>query len=323
VQAPGGVAALDLLEQQHVNLVVLDTLPPAGMDAVECCSRIKGNRRSQLVPVLMLLREQDAENQVIAMASGADQFLSKPFHPEVFRSRVRSLVGRNLQLDETESMLFSLAQAVESRDQGGHCERLAVFSLALGRSMGLNHRQLMTLHLGGYLHDIGKVVIPDSILFKETSLTDDEWAIMRTHTVKGEEICLPVKSLEPVLPIVRSHHERWDGSGYPDGLVGEQIPLLARVLQLADIYDALTTARPYKPALDPDTALQVMHQETRRGWRDPDLMALFNEVHRKAISKAAEYAADNWHSFEAMQASLRSIQRHVAADAEFELSERR
>ena len=120
--------------------------------------------------------------------------------------------------------------------------------------------------------------VPDAILFKKGPLTEEEWVVMRAHTVKGEEICKPMKTLAPVLPIIRSHHERWVGTGYPDGLKGEEIPLLARVLQISDIYDALTTARPYKPALSKTETLQIMEEEARRGWRDPELISLFQVV---------------------------------------------
>ncbi len=169
---------------------------------------------------------------------------------------------------------------MEKRDKytGAHCERLAQFSVALGTAMGLSKFQLQALHRGGFLHDIGKICVPDAILFKKGPLTEEEWVVMRAHTVKGEEICKPMKTLAPVLPIIRSHHERWDGTGYPDGLKGEAIPLLARVLQISDIYDALTTARPYKPALSKVETLQIMEEEARRGWRDPELISLFQVV---------------------------------------------
>ena len=122
-------------------------------------------------------------------------------------------------------------------------------------------QDLLALYRGGYLHDIGKISIPDVILFKRGLLTDEEWQTMRLHTIRGEEICRPMKTLAPVLPIIRSHHERWDGTGYPDGLAGEEIPLLARILQVADIYDALTTARPYKPAFSHQHAIEIMLEE--------------------------------------------------------------
>ena len=193
----------------------------------------------------------------------------------------------DFQLNETEEILFGLAVAVEQRDShtAGHCERLAWTAVAIGVAMGLARSSLLALYRGGYLHDVGKVGIPDSILFKPGKLTADEWTVMRSHSARGEEICRPMKSLAPVLPIIRHHHERWDGSGYPDGLRGHQIPLLARVLQIADIYDALTSARPYKPAFSGPQALQMMEQETERGWRDPDLFQLFQRLHKDVISR--------------------------------------
>jgi putative two-component system response regulator len=180
-------------------------------------------------------------------------------------------------LEEAETILFALAQAVEQRDTatGSHCQRLATMSVMLGRTLGLPPDKLTALFRGGYLHDIGKVSMPDSILFKNGALSEEEWAIMRTHPLKGEEICRPMRSLWPVLPIIRNHHERWDGSGYPDGLEQGEIPLLARILQITDIYDALVTARPYKIALSHADALEILFEEVRKGWRDPELVRAF------------------------------------------------
>lgn len=188
--------------------------------------------------------------------------------------------------DETEGILFALAQAVEQRDRhtAGHCERLALIAVALGVAMRLDRARVLALYRGGFLHDIGKVGIPDSILFKPGKLTAEEWVVMRSHTTRGEEICRHMRSLRPVLPLIRHHHERWDGSGYPDGLRGEQIPLEARVLQMADIYDALTSPRPYKPAFTPQKALRIITEETEKGWRDPEIVKLFFRVHRDVIA---------------------------------------
>jgi HD-GYP domain-containing protein (c-di-GMP phosphodiesterase class II) len=211
----------------------------------------------------------------------------------------------------SETVMFALARAVEHRDPhiGEHCERLAFMSVSLGNAMRLDSASLVALYRGGYLHDIGKVAMPDSILFKPAELNEDEWRVMRAHTIRGEEICRHMPSLAPVLPIIRHHHEKWDGSGYPDGLRGSQIPLLARILQVADIYDALTSERPYKAALPPTQAIQIMEDETARGWRDPEIMALFLRQHREITSKISEFAAD------AASTSLHNIQHFLAAES--------
>jgi HD-GYP domain-containing protein (c-di-GMP phosphodiesterase class II) len=215
-------------------------------------------------------------------------------------------------VQDSEMVVFALAQAVEQRDPhiAGHCERMAFMSVALGTAMRLDSASLMALYRGGYLHDIGKVAMPDSILFKPAALTSDEWRVMRCHTIRGEEICKHMQALVPVLPIIRHHHEKWDGSGYPDGLRGNQIPLLARILQVVDIYDALTSERPYKAALSPAQSIRIMEEETERGWRDPEIMALFLRLHREITSKLPDFAACS----DAASASLRNIQRSLAAE---------
>jgi putative two-component system response regulator len=183
-------------------------------------------------------------------------------------------------LDDSEAVLFSLAKSVEDRDPdlSLHCQRLSLMTAAMGIALQLPAHEILTLQRAGYLHDIGKISVPDRVLFKPGPLTPDEWEIMKSHTLRGESICTGVKSLVPVLPIIRSHHERWDGLGYPDGLRGEQIPLLARILQLADIYDALTTIRPYKPAFTSEEALSIIMEETGKGWRDPHLVRVFADI---------------------------------------------
>jgi putative two-component system response regulator len=188
---------------------------------------------------------------------------------------------------DQEGILFALAEAVEQRDHhiAGHCQRLAFISVTLGVAMGLDQASLLALYRGGYLHDVGKVGIPDSILFKPGGLTAEEWVVMRSHSTRGEEICRHLQTMKDVLPIIRHHHEKFDGSGYPDGLRGEQIPLLARVLQIADIYDALTSPRPYKAAFEPHKAVQTIEQEAARGWRDPQIVKLFLRVHKTVIAK--------------------------------------
>ena len=215
-----------------------------------------------------------------------------------------------LPIDETEGLLFALAQVVKQRDHfmTGHCERLAFMSVAMGVVMRLERTSLLALYRGGYLHDVGKLGIPDSILFKRGPLTPPEWATMRTHPVRGEEICRHLSSLRPVLPIIRHHHERFDGFGYPDALRGIQIPLLARVLQIADIYDALTSPRTYKRAYSPAEALQTIREETARGWRDPQIVEIFLRLHEKVISKDTCRIAEIGRSLQALRASLAALQ---------------
>ena len=212
-----------------------------------------------------------------------------------------------------EGVLFSLAKVVEQRDchMAGHCERLAFTGVALGVAMGLDSASLLTLYLGGYLHDVGKVGIPDRILFKPGKLTDDEWETMRTHTVRGEEICRPLPSLREVLPLIRSHHERMDGTGYPDGLTGENIPLLARVLQTVDIYDALTNSRPYKQAFTRQRALEILEEEAGKGWRDPEVTTRFIRLNRRVLGKIgtlSKAASDC-----SMHDSLNHLQHYLAS----------
>jgi putative two-component system response regulator len=307
--------ALSILEGERVDLVVLDLMMP-GISGLELCRRIKSSRRTQLLPVLMLSSVQGIESEVAGLASGADEFLNRPLHPTVVRTRIRAMLRNKAvvdSLEEAETILFALAQAIEWRDPytGGHCERLSHYAVELGKALGLARPQLLALQRGGFLHDIGKLSLPDSILFKKGSLTEEEWVRMRSHTTSGETICRPMKNLAPVLPIIRNHHERWDGSGYPDGLRGEDIPLLARVLQIADIYDALTTERPYKGALSTREALDILSAETRRGWRDPEIAALFTELIECGIFRHAKPVEGIDEDLQGMQTSLQNMRRKV------------
>lgn len=297
--------ALAALEQEKVDLIIVDLVLP-GMGGPDFCRRVRCDRRHQLVPVIMITSAQGVENEIQGINSGADEFLTRPLSASVVRARVRAMLRHKAAIDtleEAETILFALAQAIEQRDRytGGHCERLAAYSVALARAIGLPSADQLALHRGGYLHDIGKVAIPDAILFKRGPLTSEEWRVMQTHTLRGEEICKHMKTLAPVLPIIRHHHERWDGSGYPDGLKGDRIPLLARILQLVDIYDALTTARPYKPACSPAEAMDLLEEEARRGWRDPELVAVFREISSGLLAPASAPIAG---SLESMQRAL-------------------
>lgn len=273
----GGAAALELVRSEAPDLVLLDVVMP-GMGGLEVCRRLKGDPETRLIPVVLVTGLEGRSDRLAGIEAGADDFLSKPVDPAEMVARIRSLLRVKRYTDElerVESVLMTLARTVEERDAytRGHCDRLANMSAELGRRLGLATGQIVDLERGGYLHDIGKVVVPDAILNKPGPLTSQEWARVREHPVAGERICSELRSLRTVLPIIRHHHERLDGSGYPDGLAGDAVPMTARVLQVVDVYDALTTQRPYKPGLAVGDALQIMEDEVGRGWRDPAVFA--------------------------------------------------
>jgi putative two-component system response regulator len=186
------------------------------------------------------------------------------------------------ELDNAETVLSSLALSIEAKDPytEGHCDRLSKCSVALAEELGLPEDLRVALRRGGLVHDIGKLAVPEHILLKPGPLTPEERKIMEQHTIAGERICAPLRSFRNVLPIIRHHHEKWDGSGYPDGLKGDQIPLTARILQITDIYDALTTDRPYRKALSQEKAFAIMRDEVKRGWWDGSILDEFEAVAR-------------------------------------------
>ncbi len=282
IEAASTSEAISAISLHNVDLVLIDLFAPE-LGGAEFCRMLKKASATQFLPVFITAPSDDVDNEVRAIEAGADDFLTYPLRPRSVRARIQASLRHKAMidsLDDSETVLFSLAESVEQRDPalGQHCQRLALMAAAIGVTLGLPQNEVLALQRGGYLHDVGKVAIPDQILFKAGPLTPAEWEIMKSHADRGERICSSMRSLAPVLPIIRHHHERWDGSGYPDGLKGEQIPLLARILQLADVYDALTTARPYKPAFSAEEAVQIINSEAERGWRDPYLVGTFGEI---------------------------------------------
>lgn len=280
--AQHGHDGLRLLEQGEFDVVLTDRRMP-GIDGDEFCRRVRDELAMPTQPILMVTGSTASNDIMAGLSSGADDLLRKPYQPVELRARVNAAVQRKRlfnQLDSTESTLFALARMVEAKDQntGDHCSRLAHRAVALGQAMGLSTAELMALRRGGVLHDIGKLGIPDAILLKPGALSAEEWEVMRQHTTIGHQLVRQLKSMRLTAPIIRHHHERWDGSGYPDGLAGEDIPLLARVFQLVDIHDALCYARPYKPAMSAAQAGRVLAEEAERGWRDPYLTKLFLDL---------------------------------------------
>jgi putative two-component system response regulator len=281
LEAEDGVTALNYVTETNPDLILLDVMMP-GMDGFEVCRRLKQDEQTRLIPVVFVTALNDRRARLRGIESGGDDFLTKPFDQLELSARVKSLVRQkrlNEDLDHASQVLFSIARTIESRDPntGDHCERLVMRGKAFGEFLQLSRGEVRDLMWGGYLHDIGKVGIPDAVLLKMDALTPEEWQIMRQHVIIGERICQPLRTMRGVVPIIRHHHERWNGSGYPDGLVGDEIPYLAQIFQVIDIYDALTSERPYKQAFSPQRSVEILLEEVERGWRNPDLVHQFIE----------------------------------------------
>jgi putative two-component system response regulator len=290
VTASDGEMALMEFRRVQPDLLLLDVNMPK-LRGTEVCRRIKSNPETLLVPVVLITALTATQDRVEGIEAGADDFLNKPVRREQLIARVRSLLRLKAftdELERAEAVIFALARSIEGKDPytQGHCERLADYSARLGERMGLPAEEIKALRRAGIVHDIGKVAVPDSILLKPSRLTRSEQMILRLHPVVGERICASLKSFQLVLPIIRHHHEKMDGSGYPDGLRGKQIPLTVRILQIVDVYDALSTERPYKPALSPDAALDVMKNEVKKGWWDAEVLAAFEDLIKADEAKA-------------------------------------
>ncbi|MBI2815870.1 MAG: response regulator [Acidobacteria bacterium] len=277
-----GQAALEDFARLRPDLVLLDVIMPR-LNGLEVCRRLKSNPDTRLTPVVLVTSLADSEDRVRGIEAGADDFLNKPVDMSELLARVRSLLSVKAYTDElerAESVLMALAHSIEAKDPytEGHCERLSEYSAALGERIGLPVEQVIALRRAGIVHDVGKVAVPDSILLKPGPLTPEERSIIQQHVIVGERICAPLKSFKLVLPIIRHHHEKMDGSGYPDGLKGERIPITARVLQIVDLFDALATKRPYKPALSIPEVLGTMESEIKKGWWDRAIFEVFCRV---------------------------------------------
>lgn len=282
--AADGAATLGITTAWDAEAILLDVSLP-GMDSFELCRRLKAEPATRLVPVIMMTGSDAVDERRRVVEAGADAILRKPFAREELLARVRSAAEMKRstdRLDATGADLVMLARAVEGRDPDtlGHLERLSDLSARVAERIGMDEGEVAAVRLSGLVHDIGKAALPEALLAKPASLDSQEWELMRTHPVEGERLCAGVAALRASLPAIRHHHERMDGSGYPDGLAGGTIPVAARVLQVVDVYDALTTARPYRRAESPEGALDILAREVDRGWWDARIVAAFRELVR-------------------------------------------
>jgi putative two-component system response regulator len=277
IAVENGEQAFNAACSQPVDLLLLDVMMP-GPSGFSVCRAIKARLETRFLPVVLLSGLASAEDRLRSIEAGADDFLHKPVKQEELLARVRSLVRLKRYTDElenAETVLCILARSIEAKDPytEGHCDRLSRSAVSLAEKIGLSREVCNDLRRSGIVHDIGKVAVPEFVLLKPGPLDAGERRIMERHTTVGERICAPMRSFRNVLPMIRWHHEKQDGSGYPDHLMGEEIPLTARILQTVDIYDSLTTDRSYREALSQARALEIMWDETRRGWWDADLVS--------------------------------------------------
>jgi cyclic di-GMP phosphodiesterase len=280
--AEDGAEALEIIRNTPPDLILSDVMMPK-VDGFELCAKVKEDRFTRLIPVVLLTGLGGIDDRVKGIDSGADDFISKPFQMVELAARLRSLLRLKQftdELEHAEKVIFSLALAVEAKDSytQGHCARLAYYGQEVGKILGLDESDMQAIHRGGFLHDIGKIGMPDSILLKPGPLTPEEFIEVRKHPAKGEEICKPLRTLTSVLPIIRHHHERIDGDGYPDKIAGNDIPLNARIVSCVDYVDALSTKRPYRDALPTNEVISMLREAVITGHLDSDIAKIIEEI---------------------------------------------
>jgi putative two-component system response regulator len=278
LQAADGPGALEVVDTVRPDVVLLDVQMP-GMDGYEVCQRIRANAKLRFLPIVMITATSRTEDRVKALDWGADDFMTKPVERTELVARIRSCLRMNAlheTLDSAEEVIFALAAAVEAKDTltQRHTSRVADSAQHLGVRLGLPQAALDALYRGGIVHDIGKIGVSEAILLKAGPLSFGELERMRSHPAIGENIVAPLRSGSNLLPIIRHHHERFDGQGYPDGLRGNQIPLLARIISICDAFDAMVNDRPYRRSLSIDEATGILRDGAGSQW-DPQLVDLF------------------------------------------------
>lgn len=278
VTASNGEEALVVVEEESPDLILIDATMPK-MNGFEVCTLLKSKEETRLLPVLLVTPVQETEYKIRGFEAGVDDFVHRPINSVELLARVRSLVRTkrlNDQLVNVENIILALATAIEAKDPytEGHVDRVASYALILGRETGLAPWELQLLRKAAILHDVGKIGVNESVLLKPGPLSADEFNHMKSHTVIGERICRPLQQDRLILEVIRHHHERYDGKGYPDGLAGEGIPIAARIMAVVDAYDALTSDRPYRKRLSQEQAVQILKQEAGKQF-DPKIAMAF------------------------------------------------
>jgi putative two-component system response regulator len=280
--ALGAETAIDLFMCHSIDLAVLDVMMP-GVDGFELCTRLKDISGKRFFPVILLTALTDRQSKIKGIASGADDFISKPFDNSELMMKIKSLLKLkrlNEELDHSENIILTLAVAMEARDPytKGHSTRVSKLSVDFVSFLGLAETDRKEMKKAGILHDIGKICLSESLLRKPGPLTKEEVEMIKTHAVLGEELCRPLVSMRKILPSIRYHHERWDGAGFPDGVAGEDIPLMARILAIVDSFDAMVSVRPYRDRRSVRVTLETMKAEQYDGQWDSELLGYFLDM---------------------------------------------
>ena len=275
-----GETGLRAVIEHQPDMLILDLTLPR-VDGLEICRRLRSDPRTVTLPIIVLTAHTSTSDMVAALDAGADDFVTKPFQQVELLARLRSSFRTReviRRMEQAHDIVVALANAVEAKDLGlkDHCRYLAYRSARLAAFVGLRDGELEGVAYGALLHDIGKIGISEHVLHKPGPLTDEEFRVMREHPEIGERICDPLRMSRDFTPIIRHHHERWDGTGYPDGLAGEQIPLGARIVALADAFDAIVRGRPYRAARTVEEAFDELRKHSG-GQFDPGLVPLFIE----------------------------------------------
>lgn len=280
--APDAFSALSIFESHKIDIAVVDVMMP-GMDGYELCKKMKSANEKQFFPIILLTALIDWQSKITGLECGADDFISKPFDTAKLVTKVKSLIklkGLHDELEHSENVILTLAVAMEARDPyiRGHSTRVGEMSISFASFLGFRKKEQEEIKKAGILHDIGKIGVSTDLLCKGGKLTDEELEAVKWHTIIGEEICRPLVSVRGILPAIRSHHERWDGRGFPDGLRGEKIPMNARILSIVDSFDAMVSERPYRNGRSLEMAIEVFRREKQGGQWDPRLLARFVEM---------------------------------------------